>query len=1652
MAKLCRHHQIQFMSVLSYMRSEANPALEPSESSAHEGMAASSPAPVQQSTKNHEGPTGSRSALQSRPPFSREPQTPSQSNCKSRAEENWSAREEVLRLGTETSSAASVNKPAPKSCCGGTCIKNWTIGVGTSSIGLCAADCNKKGSVEPLQKETVSRKEIGDSQLDQSSCQCARISTVSQIEVVGPNSKESKAEGAVAAKAQNESLRAFPVELLNLSKNLAKNPSSSLSSSRPSLDHEAIKSTPIQVGPQENTNATKRTIKDNLVIPADVSTKDCWFVSKPHADTNGRLRLKAQSPSTKTARKSTRVSVLRARSSMSTVCQYVNEHDNQCDIVYISKPITECRFDAQRSLSSTKKTARKSTRGHLCNEEYWELQTVRTLARSSATDTKRANRPSLIPKPPTSASPKQALTLPVSVPAFEVPVAAGAGENGGSKVQLKVVLRRGQSEELKENQDFRCPAGDGELVVEPCQTRRSQEADAPSSDASSLPMELKKPGGQTNASGQSPEIKSAPILNMQTSGSIATRTDWRALGASSRLEPAVCESCDPSSSHSWEPLEECWQAPGSPSRLVQSVKEKDDTEHESSTEGSLNNSEPSPNNQIEALSAPSLNNLGTSPVNNIRVDIIPSQEQCNGSSEVLNGSEVMGDIPGSIVGNWRAGGFFESFENTKELREERPLTGKEKSNRSGQTLSFPTVVEAIACTLTPKKEPCPQIASGCKEERSSNDPGGPALGLKGPCERTDGIKCKMPLADPYLEERSLDDLGKNVAANKREGGNSTGRSPNSEKNTSPQKEKALTPATSEKVKHRKKLELASSDRCLRSQQSQPQPTASPCGVKQEPLVCAEGLLVPCLNVKLLRSQSERGYKREVCVNRVASVQFPMDCFNKILLQSIIDPESRVDESLATTSVKDTGKTRKLTAKQVSKGLLAESSADEEPMDDSFVYERAYCGQGRMLEVYVDTRSSEERKVSFSSEKVDTDQGTESSDDSADDPSPATHQQSSLGKVGVHKESQKWARGGLAKRSASFGPPHPANKGMAAKMSPGDKKAIGSRDMRFPNVSITEPEMVALEADNEGLNINLSTEVLQEPEDSELIDLNDSDAPEVSRPKFLDWCSEDENQELITTLNAKYENIHKAWIQIEKEGSVMQKAKSKSDWLKEIWKSKKRARKARGLYDHKTSPVQKLFVANFDFANICKWFMETTETRSLVIVKNVTARNPVETLKAKSFLQKSSAVGLFPSPQAERLRKHLKKFAVASPARNNWRTRALMDSVQRGGATRGDGANQRQDFLPDVGGGLVPRNLFLPQARGSLAEGDGPLGSVKAAQPSKHLGMKKPLSAWILRKYSNMREKLRVQQQSQHGKEQAARKHPAKHRSVCMNPLVSPKLTSQTQLDTRGVPPPSASPKPKENKGKRKPPRDAPAKELRAGRSKSSKSEAVPVALPSSKSTSRQLPANRKPRAEGSAAKPPGPKKPARGSKADTLLSSLSRKGVEKRFSGSPLKTVQKGKSRSQNRDGVKGRKVKPKTKAGSGKERQAKTTKRTRPSPVVAAQARAKRREKTGVQRKSKAVAPTKSPAKAVAPTKSPAKAVAPTKTPIKAVAPTKTPVKAVAPTKTPVKAVAPTKTPVKAVAPVKGVCKTEAVHKKKRKLNEKSQLVPNKRRRTDAK
>ncbi|CAG6017224.1 unnamed protein product [Menidia menidia] len=240
-------------------------------------------------------------------------------------------------------------------------------------------------------------------------------------------------------------------------------------------------------------------------------------------------------------------------------------------------------------------------------------------------------------------------------------------------------------------------------------------------------------------------------------------------------------------------------------------------------------------------------------------------------------------------------------------------------------------------------------------------------------------------------------------------------------------------------------------------------------------------------------------------------------------------------------------------------------------------------------------------------------------------------------------------------------------------------------------------------------------------------------PKPTPNKFFETLTGEESQQLITNLNIKFDKMQKGWVQMDKDGQPAVKYRNKSDRQAAIWKSKRRARKPKSSEQQKYSPVQMLFMKGFNLTSICRWYLESTETKSLVIVKKVNTRLPSETQLCfhSSSNTPGTSQGVFPSLQAERLKKHLKKFAIASPVKSNPKSQKLIAKAleQEGIAVKGKEKAE------------LPSNAQTPTKAYSSAKASAQINeSQKTSGKSKN-----PASARILRKYSNIRGKMQVQQ-------------------------------------------------------------------------------------------------------------------------------------------------------------------------------------------------------------------------------------------------------------------------------------------------------------------
>ncbi|XP_045140338.1 ligand-dependent nuclear receptor corepressor-like protein isoform X1 [Echinops telfairi] len=148
----------------------------------------------------------------------------------------------------------------------------------------------------------------------------------------------------------------------------------------------------------------------------------------------------------------------------------------------------------------------------------------------------------------------------------------------------------------------------------------------------------------------------------------------------------------------------------------------------------------------------------------------------------------------------------------------------------------------------------------------------------------------------------------------------------------------------------------------------------------------------------------------------------------------------------------------------------------------------------------------------------------------------------------------------------------------------------------------------------------------------------------SSPLLRWWASSTSSDSLLEELNHRFEQITNAWVHVsgdEATNSVPQVAEH-------VGKEPLKRAKPLGtcLLELQVSPVKMLFQKKYDLKELYSWFMQTTETHSLSLVRKANARNPVEVINTRGLPLGAKQ----PHGNASPFRKHLKKFALSSPSK------------------------------------------------------------------------------------------------------------------------------------------------------------------------------------------------------------------------------------------------------------------------------------------------------------------------------------------------------------------------------------------------------------------
>lgn len=1338
MVRLCTHHQKQFIRVLNDIYTEVQPDSDGQQLSESESMEASTCGSgcSQRSTENQDkGATCTESKLPSTldPGQSgadgplhvtgQAPKQPVELKSLDRAENSSPAlRRDFCELPiTRLRSASPKDSPT----------QGYLSTLNSSSLNFHPAAKSLEGqqAAGHEQEATIRKCEDNKEQLAGKTLMEGYIS----VKVANVNGSEDSLDSCLGS--QKSSFRALPEESWDpgfavTPPRRADKENTLQCSSKASL-HQDLDAKEQDVRPkQENhLHAVAKGKAGCQLHPADKGmldkSKEGWLptgtMPAAHRPPGGHPRAKAAS--LRSSRKSKKASGLR-----------INDYDNQCDVVYISQPITECHFEAQRLVSS-RRTARKSTRGYYFNGECCELPTVRTLVKSSRAE-ERASSPALRTETLVSAKPPLVLSVEGS---------AGAGREGEKRVSLRLLAKVAPiGREMKERAEL------GSMQLRDTRALRSREAavampffslSAPPSPQKEESLVSSPPPGSPSAEGGASPPLSATVegtVTWEAGSSLSSSGD----GSSSRQAADIADF-SVSKAHGEE--ENC---PGSD---IQTIPDPP--------------ASPEPKSSSQPSAA-----TDTPPL------------PCDGA------------------------------------RDPAQLPGSGDAELCGQCLAEPSACspgsqapEEPPATMDGKSPLEPPATLQCGDVNKSIDakPESKSLVMVGdsPLEPEDAVVISTPLPKT-LEVEAMQN---NSTAGEKEA--TEGEMP-----PDPNSSDSVSSKDSPDKKRKKgRRALVASDRCLRSQRS-PSPAE---GNAEDSGSSSSGQLT-CLQIKLSKSPGAKRFKREVQPDEAASLHFPNDCFPNVLLKTSEEPGTgQAPESI---TEQQPGKENGVTTRQTYKSILAKETAAEgenSSKDDSSA-NSSQSQQGEMLEISIQA-DSEKKNITLppgntvpanDAEQVDVKlvnasaKDKESSDSVRDLGNPVNYE------LVTNLPLCPSSRGG--------------SKHLPAKTAKHKNVAL-----QFYNLRHAPAPVDSAKKNTPGKESMQAIPKLRDEHSSGNDDcptLEDIDMAD-SKPKFMEWCAEEENQELIAEFNTQYMKIQKGWIQLEKEVQPTPKVKNKADKLKEIWKSKKRTRKSRGSLEvQKLSPVQMLFMKAFKLSDICQWFLETTETRSLVIVKKLNTRLPGEIPPMKVPMQKYSSSSLYPSSlQAERLKKHLKKFAATTPARNNLKNQKLWAKIRE----NADKAEVEEATTPSQ---TSPTDASTKE-----------LSEDKTLPPA--LSLPTQASTRILRKYSNLRGKLRAQQRvvkaekrSDGPGDQLSLESKQSRKSVCINPLMSPKLALQIKAAAFPAKSPSVDGTGKGRKGKSRSQEDPlPKVDLQLSKKKKMLKESGSTQERSSSSTKDKLP-------------------------------------------------------------------------------------------------------------------------------------------------------------------------------------------------------------------
>ncbi|KAM6267203.1 ligand-dependent nuclear receptor corepressor-like protein isoform 2-T2 [Spheniscus humboldti] len=162
----------------------------------------------------------------------------------------------------------------------------------------------------------------------------------------------------------------------------------------------------------------------------------------------------------------------------------------------------------------------------------------------------------------------------------------------------------------------------------------------------------------------------------------------------------------------------------------------------------------------------------------------------------------------------------------------------------------------------------------------------------------------------------------------------------------------------------------------------------------------------------------------------------------------------------------------------------------------------------------------------------------------------------------------------------------------------------------------------------------------------------------SNPSLRWWATSTSSDTLLEELNNRFEQITNTWLRV--GGNEFDKCVcEKRDPIEQACNTEMSNPLDSCLVELETSPIKMLFQKKCNMNELCTWFMQTTETQSLSLVRKANARNPLEVVSTREIKMETKQSDLSTCP----FRKHFKKFALSSPSKPAGKLQILHNMVR-----------------------------------------------------------------------------------------------------------------------------------------------------------------------------------------------------------------------------------------------------------------------------------------------------------------------------------------------------------------------------------------------------